>query len=396
MTEIDVEAIQRRREAVLDHDNRDMSMLFASLADVPVLLVEVAILKDQLSDSRALCSGHADQRDLDAARASLAEVTLQRDTVNEIRNNLYRRIEEVQGERDEAQVGIRSLLGREQELLDQRTTLTNENAHLQGLVDGLTADRDAALTVVRAAEAMVNFRDDAHGNPSNPEWWRGGDFRLVAAVGTWREAKPGDTPAAADHDHGVTQPVDFDEEAPSGSCLCPWNNGYHPFTSIGHHISCPSLTGIHSPDDDCPRSGIGAGHHNPVDEPIADVTPSPGEVAGLDEAVEAVLVATAFPRVPRTHEDFAKAAARAARPIFVRMALLEADWTVDPVTNRTNSSEKFKLLCDEVDRLIRGEAFNLITGRADKTAVLIMAQLAHKHGLMPLSWLRDRACQVTE
>jgi hypothetical protein len=322
-------------------------------------------------------------------------------------------------------VGIRSLLGREQELLDQRTILVAENgrfrqqiadleasndairevadaasseladlvaarAHLKGLVDGLTADRDAALTVVTAAVAWGRMRANT---PVKP---KAESAALIAAVDTWREANPGDTPAAADHDHGVTQPVDLDEEAPSGSCLCPWNNGYHPFTSIGHHISCPSLTGIHSPDDDCPRSGIGAGHHNPVDEPIADVTPSPGEVAGLDEAVEAVLVATAFPRVPRTHEDFAKAAARAARPIFVRMALLEADWTVDPVTNRTNSSEKFKLLCDEVDRLIRGEAFNLITGRADKTAVLIMAQLAHKHGLMPLSWLRDRACQVTE
>lgn len=49
----------------------------------------------------------------------------------------------------------------------------------------------------------------------------------------------------------------------------------------------------------------------------------------------------------------------------------------------TNASPEFERLCSEVERLIRQDAFSLIAGRADNTARLIMAQLAHVHGLAP-------------
>lgn len=59
------------------------------------------------------------------------------------------------------------------------------------------------------------------------------------------------------------------------------------------------------------------------------------------------------------------------------------DWTVDPKTGRSNSSKRYKEICKHVERLIRNEAFSLIAGRADNTARLIVAQLAHVHGMKP-------------
>lgn len=49
----------------------------------------------------------------------------------------------------------------------------------------------------------------------------------------------------------------------------------------------------------------------------------------------------------------------------------------------SNSSKEFQRLCDEVERLIRADAHSLISGNADSTARLIMAQLSHVHGLAP-------------
>lgn len=61
---------------------------------------------------------------------------------------------------------------------------------------------------------------------------------------------------------------------------------------------------------------------------------------------------------------------------------MTADWTQkDGVAN---TSDEFLDLCDAVERLIRGDAHALLGGRADKTARLIMANLAHKHGLAPV------------
>jgi len=63
---------------------------------------------------------------------------------------------------------------------------------------------------------------------------------------------------------------------------------------------------------------------------------------------------------------------------------MDKDWTCS-VDGRSNSSVEFLRLCREVEALIRQDAFMLIAGRADRTAGLIMAQLAHRHGLAPIS-----------
>lgn len=58
------------------------------------------------------------------------------------------------------------------------------------------------------------------------------------------------------------------------------------------------------------------------------------------------------------------------------------DWTCD-ADGRSNSSPAFHALVDAVESLIRGDAQSLIAGRADRTAGLIVAQLAHRHGMVP-------------
>jgi hypothetical protein len=60
----------------------------------------------------------------------------------------------------------------------------------------------------------------------------------------------------------------------------------------------------------------------------------------------------------------------------------KSDWTCDS-KGRSNSSREFQAICNEVECMIRGEAFTLLSGRADQTARLIVAQLAHAHGLAP-------------
>lgn len=59
------------------------------------------------------------------------------------------------------------------------------------------------------------------------------------------------------------------------------------------------------------------------------------------------------------------------------------EWTVDPATGRSNSSAEFNRLVREIARLIRSEAHHLLAGRTETTAQLILAQLAHEHGLAP-------------
>jgi hypothetical protein len=58
------------------------------------------------------------------------------------------------------------------------------------------------------------------------------------------------------------------------------------------------------------------------------------------------------------------------------------DWTQND-KGRVNSSPVFVELCAEVSRLIRNEAHTLITGDTFSVARLILAQLAHRHGLAP-------------
>lgn len=51
----------------------------------------------------------------------------------------------------------------------------------------------------------------------------------------------------------------------------------------------------------------------------------------------------------------------------------------------TNSSPKYLELVAVVEQLIRQDAHMLISGRADITARMIVARLAHAHGLAPIN-----------
>ena len=64
------------------------------------------------------------------------------------------------------------------------------------------------------------------------------------------------------------------------------------------------------------------------------------------------------------------------------------DWTVKD--GRVNNSDQFEDLVKHVDELIRGQAHDLIAGRSEAVARLIMAQLAHVHGLTPAPQTVDR------
>lgn len=64
-----------------------------------------------------------------------------------------------------------------------------------------------------------------------------------------------------------------------------------------------------------------------------------------------------------------------------RSAPMTTHWTSH--NGWTNASPEFQRMCDEVERIIRSDAHSLINGHAQMTARLIMAQLAHVHGLAP-------------
>ena len=59
------------------------------------------------------------------------------------------------------------------------------------------------------------------------------------------------------------------------------------------------------------------------------------------------------------------------------------DWTRDPASGRSNSSVEFERLTEAVGQIIRNAAHDLIAGRSDMVAGLILAQLAHNYGLRP-------------
>lgn len=58
------------------------------------------------------------------------------------------------------------------------------------------------------------------------------------------------------------------------------------------------------------------------------------------------------------------------------------DWTRNS-DGRSNSSNRFLFLVSEVERLIRNSAHDIVGGHIESVARLIMAQLAHKHGMRP-------------
>lgn len=59
-----------------------------------------------------------------------------------------------------------------------------------------------------------------------------------------------------------------------------------------------------------------------------------------------------------------------------------SDWTKS-ADGHANSAPEFLRLVDEVARLIRGQAHALIQGDTESVSRLVLAQLAHKHGLSP-------------
>ncbi len=71
-----------------------------------------------------------------------------------------------------------------------------------------------------------------------------------------------------------------------------------------------------------------------------------------------------------------------AKAGVIRVGVVMHDWT-QGTEGRSNSSENYERLVKHVERLIRNDAHQLISGNADATARLIVAQLAHKHGMAP-------------
>jgi dihydroneopterin aldolase len=82
------------------------------------------------------------------------------------------------------------------------------------------------------------------------------------------------------------------------------------------------------------------------------------------------------------------------KPAWLRK-FIEDDWTIDPETHRSNSSPEYLRLVEHVARLIRNSAHDLIGGRAESVARLIMAQLAHVHGLAPRAKAKRKAPRWT-
>jgi hypothetical protein len=75
----------------------------------------------------------------------------------------------------------------------------------------------------------------------------------------------------------------------------------------------------------------------------------------------------------------------------------EDDWTRGP-DGRSNTSEKFCEIESAIEKLIRQSAFDLIAGHAGTVAGLIVAQLAHVHGVGPraelLAALREQTARA--
>lgn len=64
-------------------------------------------------------------------------------------------------------------------------------------------------------------------------------------------------------------------------------------------------------------------------------------------------------------------------------AAINIDWTVDPNTGSSNSSPAYENLVAAVSELLRNSAHDLKSGNTESVAILIMAQLAHVHGMAP-------------
>lgn len=99
-----------------------------------------------------------------------------------------------------------------------------------------------------------------------------------------------------------------------------------------------------------------------------------GELRGFQRALEAKSAITA---------GQIGMAVQLAETEFQRLKGEDVDWTVDPSTDGSISSPEFLRLCEAVEKIIKGSAFDLSQGNTTIVAVLIMAKLAHEHGLAP-------------
>ena len=59
------------------------------------------------------------------------------------------------------------------------------------------------------------------------------------------------------------------------------------------------------------------------------------------------------------------------------------DWTVNPITHRSNSSPFFHFMTVEVNRMIVNSARDIVQGQTMNLAGFILAQLTHKYGFIP-------------
>lgn len=75
---------------------------------------------------------------------------------------------------------------------------------------------------------------------------------------------------------------------------------------------------------------------------------------------------------------------RAKRMAELQQTTPAKDWT------EGNTSRLYLDIVAEVDRLIRSDASNLLAGYGNQTARLVVSQLAHEHGLVPGSALRQK------
>lgn len=73
---------------------------------------------------------------------------------------------------------------------------------------------------------------------------------------------------------------------------------------------------------------------------------------------------------------------RGPLPAAWRRTMDNPDWTMRP-DGAANSSDKFEELAREVARLIRENAGTLLSGGSDSVGAIILARLAHVHGLAP-------------
>jgi hypothetical protein len=60
-----------------------------------------------------------------------------------------------------------------------------------------------------------------------------------------------------------------------------------------------------------------------------------------------------------------------------------SDWTTDPRTGRSNSSQEFERMVMATTQIIQNDAAILVRGGAEEVARHILANLVHRYNLVP-------------